>query len=168
MSLELLRSPRRPGSSQLGNHSRTYPADSSRSVANGQKAGTEGMYTKSICSSQVCNWTNLLQRDFGLLSIFGFSMVLMCSWETILARRFILALEPFLHPTLFLQITGRRFEPFSVGICEKKRLCILTSCVAVSYMGLVDGGTAGLIWMFFICWIGFMLVNTSMAEMGSM
>jgi hypothetical protein len=46
----------------------------------------------------------------------------------------------------------------------------LTDPVAqsVSTIGLVNGGTAGLIWMFFICWIGFLLVNTSMAEMASM
>lgn len=39
---------------------------------------------------------------------------------------------------------------------------------SVSTIGLVNGGTAGLIWMFFVCWIGFLLVNTSMAEMASM
>ncbi|UZP32315.1 hypothetical protein NXS19_000131 [Fusarium pseudograminearum] len=64
-----------------------------------------------------------LRRNFRFLSIFGFSMILMCSWE------------------------------FSLS---------------VSTIGLVNGGTAGLIWMFFICWIGFLLVNTSMAEMASM
>jgi hypothetical protein len=39
---------------------------------------------------------------------------------------------------------------------------------SVSTIGLLNGGTAGLIWMFFICWMGFILVNTSMAEMASM
>lgn len=39
---------------------------------------------------------------------------------------------------------------------------------SVSTIGLVNGGTAGLIWMFFVCWVGFLLVNTSMAEMASM
>jgi hypothetical protein len=39
---------------------------------------------------------------------------------------------------------------------------------SVSTIGLINGGTAGLIWIFFICWIGFLLINTSMAEMGSM
>lgn len=43
----------------------------------------------------------------------------------------------------------------------------LTS-VSTASIGLIDGGTAGLIWMYFICWIGFICVNTSMAEMGSM
>jgi hypothetical protein len=38
----------------------------------------------------------------------------------------------------------------------------------VSTIGLINGGTAGLIWMYFICWMGFMLVNASMAEMASM
>ncbi|KAF2728388.1 amino acid transporter [Polyplosphaeria fusca] len=64
-----------------------------------------------------------MRRNFRFVSIFGFSMILMASWETILGT---------------------------------------------STIGLIDGGTAGLIWMYFICWIGFICVNTSMAEMGSM
>jgi choline transport protein len=46
----------------------------------------------------------------------------------------------------------------------------LTKPVAqsVATIGLINGGTAGLIWMFFICWVGFLLVNSSMAEMASM
>lgn len=39
---------------------------------------------------------------------------------------------------------------------------------SISSIGLENGGTAGFIWMTLICWIGFILVNTSMAEMGSM
>lgn len=65
----------------------------------------------------------MLQRNFRFVSIFGFSMILMCSWETALGT---------------------------------------------STIGLINGGTAGLIWMFFFAWLGFMAVNTSMAEMGSM
>ncbi|EEY22506.1 conserved hypothetical protein [Verticillium alfalfae VaMs.102] len=64
-----------------------------------------------------------MNRNFRFLSIFGFSMILMASWE------------------------------FSLS---------------VSTIGLINGGTAGLIWMYFICWAGFMLVNISMAEMASM
>lgn len=64
-----------------------------------------------------------LRRNFRFLSMFGFSMILMASWETVLGT------------------TG---------------------------IGLIDGGTAGLIWMYLICWLGFICVNTSMAEMGSM
>jgi hypothetical protein len=45
---------------------------------------------------------------------------------------------------------------------------ILTHANSVSTIGLVNGGTAGAIWMFFICWSGFMFVNVSMAEMASM
>ncbi|KAM5357515.1 hypothetical protein ACJZ2D_016190 [Fusarium nematophilum] len=63
-----------------------------------------------------------MRRNFRFLSIFGFSMILMASWE------------------------------FSLS---------------VSTIGLVNGGTAGLIWMFFICWVGFLMVNMSMAEMAS-
>lgn len=37
-----------------------------------------------------------------------------------------------------------------------------------SIIGLINGGTAGMIWMFLVAWIGFLAVNTSMAEMGSM
>ncbi|EGR44120.1 amino acid transporter [Trichoderma reesei QM6a] len=64
-----------------------------------------------------------LRRNFRFLSIFGFSMILMASWE------------------------------FSLSVAT---------------IGLVNGGTAGFIWMFFVCWMGFLLVNTTMAEMASM
>ncbi|KAK8127242.1 hypothetical protein PG984_008350 [Apiospora sp. TS-2023a] len=64
-----------------------------------------------------------LKRNFRFLSIFGFSMILMQAWESVLA---------------------------------------------VGSIGLTNGGTAGYIWMFLVCWIGFGFVNTSMAEMGSM
>lgn len=39
---------------------------------------------------------------------------------------------------------------------------------SIATIGLINGGSAGLIWIYFVSWIGFMLVNTSMAEMGSM
>ncbi|KAG7416715.1 putative amino-acid permease [Fusarium oxysporum f. sp. raphani] len=67
--------------------------------------------------------TQEMTRNFRFLSIFGFSMILMASWE------------------------------FSLS---------------VSTIGLINGGTAGTIWMFFVCWMGFLFVNTSMAEMASM
>lgn len=38
----------------------------------------------------------------------------------------------------------------------------------VAAIGLTDGGTGGMIWIFFIVWLAFLAVNTSMAEMGSM
>lgn len=40
--------------------------------------------------------------------------------------------------------------------------------MTTAQLGLTNGGTAGYIWMFFICWVGFGFINTSMAEMGSM
>ncbi|KAL2289512.1 hypothetical protein FJTKL_01782 [Diaporthe vaccinii] len=64
-----------------------------------------------------------LRRNFRFISMFGFTMILMASWESI---------------------------------------------ISVSNIGLVNGGTAGLIWIFFICWVAFIFINTSMAEMGSM
>jgi hypothetical protein len=39
---------------------------------------------------------------------------------------------------------------------------------SVSTIGLVNGGTAGFIWVYLFSWLGFLAVNTSMAEMGSM
>ncbi|KAH7030603.1 amino acid/polyamine transporter I [Microdochium trichocladiopsis] len=64
-----------------------------------------------------------MRRNFRFVSIFGFSMILMASWE---------------------------------------------AALSVAIIGLINGGSAGLIWGYFICWMGFILVNTSMAEMGSM
>ncbi len=40
--------------------------------------------------------------------------------------------------------------------------------IRTSIIGLINGGTAGLIWMYLVAWIGFLAVNTSMAEMASM
>jgi hypothetical protein len=37
-----------------------------------------------------------------------------------------------------------------------------------SIIALINGGTAGFIWLYLVAWAGFMCVNTSMAEMGSM
>ncbi|RAR09895.1 zinc metalloproteinase [Stemphylium lycopersici] len=62
-------------------------------------------------------------RNFKFISIFGFSMILMSSWEIMLGT---------------------------------------------SSMALFDGGKAGMIWMNFIVWVGFLGVNVSLAEMGSM
>ena len=51
------------------------------------------------------------------------------------------------------------FFQVCVKVLTKDRTSIIT---------LLNGGTAGFIWMYLIAWAGFMCVNTSMAEMGSM
>lgn len=48
------------------------------------------------------------------------------------------------------------------------KLFLMPNVRSVSTIGLVNGGTAGLIWITFVCWIGFIFINISMAEMGSM
>ena len=40
--------------------------------------------------------------------------------------------------------------------------------LGTSIIGLINGGTAGMIWLYLVAWIGFLAVNTSMAEMASM
>ncbi|KAK5023718.1 hypothetical protein LTS07_009226 [Exophiala sideris] len=40
--------------------------------------------------------------------------------------------------------------------------------ICTSIIGLINGGTAGMIWLYLVAWIGFLAVNTSMAEMASM
>lgn len=64
-----------------------------------------------------------LKRNFGFLSIFGFAMILMSSWQVLLST---------------------------------------------SAFGLLNGGTAGLIYMYIIVVVLFFMVNISMAEMASM
>lgn len=64
-----------------------------------------------------------MRRNFRFLTIFGFSMILMCTWEVALGT---------------------------------------------SFFALFNGGTAGFIWLHLVTWIGFLLINTSMAEMASM
>ncbi|ORY15012.1 amino acid/polyamine transporter I [Clohesyomyces aquaticus] len=64
-----------------------------------------------------------LRRNFRFVSMFGFSVILLGTWEWSLST---------------------------------------------SSLGLIDGGKAGLIWMFLIAFIGYIAVYLSMAEMGSM
>ncbi|KAK8211536.1 hypothetical protein M8818_003189 [Zalaria obscura] len=45
---------------------------------------------------------------------------------------------------------------------------LLTNDLAVASIGLSNGGTAGLIYMCIVVWIGFLCIYTSMAEQGSM
>ena len=61
-----------------------------------------------------------VQRNFRLVTMFGFSAILMCSWESL-------------------------FSTLSIV--------------------LPNGGTAGLIWTWFVSWMGFTAVYCSMAEM---
>jgi len=63
------------------------------------------------------------RRNFRLITILGFTMVALSSWEAILAT---------------------------------------------SVFGLANGGTAGLIWGYFIIFVGFGFVTASLAEMASM
>lgn len=46
-----------------------------------------------------------------------------------------------------------------IGLYKRR---LLTYAFSVSYIGLTNGGTAGMIWMSLICWIGFLFINTSM------
>jgi hypothetical protein len=82
------------------------------------------------------------QRNFRFVSIFGFSMILMATWETALGR----------------------VQPISCFLCVQRQLTVSRT----SIIALINGGTAGFIWMYLVAWAGFMCVNTSMAEMGSM
>lgn len=72
--------------------------------------------------------------------MFGFTMILMASWESIL--RYVGALWGLYWP---------------LGSSTTHAVYC-----SVSYIGLTNGGTAGMIWMSFICWIGFLFINTSM------
>ncbi|ORY05046.1 amino acid/polyamine transporter I [Clohesyomyces aquaticus] len=64
-----------------------------------------------------------LRRNFRFVSMFGFTMIVMGTWQW---------------------------------------------CLSTAQIGLFNGGTAGFIWMFVVCWAGFITVYLSMAEMGSM
>lgn len=47
-------------------------------------------------------------------------------------------------------------------------MCTWEGYFSMATVRLVNGDTTGAIWMFLICWTGFLLINTSMAEMASM
>jgi choline transport protein len=78
-------------------------------------------------------------RNFRFISIYGFSMILMATWEIMLGCVLPSCYRPATHN-----------QPSTSGIA------------------LIDGGKAGMIWMNVVAWVGFLCVNISMAEMGSM
>jgi choline transport protein len=67
--------------------------------------------------------TPVLKRNFGFMSILGFSCTVLISWESILIT---------------------------------------------SIQGLLNGGPAGIIWGFLVCWIGTLSTFTVIAEVASM
>lgn len=81
-----------------------------------------------------------MQRNFGFTSIFGFAMILLSTWESVLG----LVLRQVLY-----------------------RSSLLTK-YSTALFGLSNGGTAGLIYVYLGTAIGFAAVIASMAEMASM
>ncbi|KAJ4986412.1 amino acid transporter [Stagonosporopsis vannaccii] len=67
-----------------------------------------------------------------------------------------------------VQEMRRNFRFVSVWAFSMILMSSWETMLGTASIGLIDGGTAGLIWMYLICWTGFVCVNTSMAEMGSM
>ncbi|KAH6625722.1 amino acid/polyamine transporter I [Boeremia exigua] len=67
-----------------------------------------------------------------------------------------------------VQEMRRNFRFVSVWAFSMILMSSWETMLGTAAIGLIDGGTAGLIWMYLICWIGFICVNTSMAEMASM
>lgn len=51
---------------------------------------------------------------------------------------------------------------------ERDLLRMQLTAVRLAGIGLVNGGMAGLVWDYFLSWVGFTFINISMAEMGSM
>jgi choline transport protein len=53
--------------------------------------------------------------------------------------------------------------------CKPWKSVSVTDCFhSFAYIALTNGGTAGYIYAFLTAWVGFMFINTSLAEMGSM
>lgn len=82
------------------------------------------------------------QRNFRLISIVGFVVILQSTWES--ALLYVLAN----HHATFRQLTHFRARS--------------------AYFGLLNGGTAGVIWMTIITWLFLMAMIASLAEMASM
>lgn len=79
-----------------------------------------------------------------------------------------------IHPGIYNQRYGLVGDDIDVSITEvapgrtSLKNWISNAEDSISSTSLVNGGTAGFVWVFFICWMGFLLINTSMAEMASM
>jgi len=67
-----------------------------------------------------------------------------------------------------IQLLRRNFHFVSMFAFSTVLMASWEVALGIATIGLLDGGTAGLIWMFFVSWWGFMAVNTSMAEIASM
>lgn len=67
-----------------------------------------------------------------------------------------------------VQELRRNFHSLSILAFSMVLMASWECSLVLASISLFNGGTAGYIWIFFICWMGFMLVNTSMAEMASM
>jgi choline transport protein len=66
------------------------------------------------------------------------------------------------------QETQRNFRPLTIlGFCTVI-LSIWENILSTAVFALGNGGTAGLIWGYLICMIGFGFVTASLAEMASM
>jgi len=59
-------------------------------------------------------------------------------------------------------------DRIDVRTSELKFGAVILMCNRTSFFGLLNGGTAGLIWGYLIVWVGYMLVFASIAEMASM
>ena len=53
-------------------------------------------------------------------------------------------------------------------VASRNRLAVVSHYTGTSLFGLMNGGTAGLIWGYLVVWAGYMLVFATMAEMASM
>src|SRR5271169_2172171 len=83
--------------------------------------------------SRLASANGSAKRNFRFVSIFGFSMILMATWETALGL-----VVAWHFPSKYKELTQCR-----------------TSIIA-----LINGGTAGFIWLYLVAWVGFLCVNT--------
>jgi hypothetical protein len=95
--------------------------------------------------------TPQLRRNFRFFTIFGFTMVLMATWEAMLVWIY----SPFTPPC---------YPNPLQNATNTAILCAQTANI----FGLINGGTAGLIWVYIGTYIGFFAAILSMAEMASM
>lgn len=74
-------------------------------------------------------------------------MILMSSWEVVL-----------------MWVLLKVVENLNTRVCSNTPY----PWISTFSIGLENGGRAGFIWIYLVSWIGFILINTCLAEMGSM
>lgn len=77
-------------------------------------------------------------------------------------------LSPALHNGFHCRVTGYLGVHLNASYSDSLQTCLELTLFSANTQGLIDGGLAGLFWSYVWTFVGFGLINLSLAEMASM